>query len=89
MLPWTRRWGFVTGTAVVQQYTGLTFFMILPSSSKETISRKFVRGVYRLFLAGIVTGNPSSCVPKTLPDVYNFIGNEKVNENFSLSPLEM
>ena len=35
-------------------------------------------GVYRFFLVGIVTGNPSSCFPKTLPDVYNFIGNQQV-----------
>ena len=42
--------------------------------------RKFVNGVYRFFLVGIVTGNPSSCFPKTLPDVYNFVGNERVGE---------
>ena len=42
--------------------------------------RKYVNGVYRFFLVGIVTGNPSSCFPKTLPDVYNFVGNEKVSE---------
>ena len=45
---------------------------------KFTNFRKFVKGVYRFFLVGIVTGNPSSCFPKTLPDVYNFVGNEKV-----------
>ena len=43
-------------------------------------TRKFVNGVYRFFLVGIVTGNPSSCFPKTLPDVYNFVGNERVGE---------
>ena len=42
--------------------------------------RKYFNGVYRFFLVGIVTGNPSSCFPKTLPDVYNFVGNEKVSE---------
>ena len=46
---------------------------------KFTNFRKFVKGVYRFFLVGIVTGNPSSCFPKTLPDVYNFVGNEKVS----------
>ena len=39
-------------------------------------------GVFRFFLVGIVTGNPSSCFPKTLPDVYNFVGNEKVSGNY-------
>ena len=30
-------------------------------------------------LVGVVTGNPSrSCTDRDLPDVYNFIGNEKV-----------
>ena len=32
----------------------------------------------RYFLVGIVTGNPSSCSGKTLPDVYNHVGNEEV-----------
>ena len=45
---------------------------------KDFSFRKFVDGVFRFFLVGIVTGNPSSCFPKTLPDVYNFIGNQQV-----------
>ena len=44
--------------------------------------RKFVNGVYRFFLVGIVTGNPSGCFDKTLPDAYNFVGNEKVSGKF-------
>ena len=32
----------------------------------------------RYFLVGIVTGNPSTCSGKTFPDVYNYVGNEKV-----------
>ena len=32
----------------------------------------------RYYLIGVVTGNPSSCSGKTLPDVYNYVGNEEV-----------
>ena len=32
----------------------------------------------RYYLVGVVTGNPSSCGGKTLPDVYNYVGNEEV-----------
>ena len=47
---------------------------------KDFFCRKFVDGVFRFFLVGIVTGNPSTCFPKTLPDVYNFIGNQQVTK---------
>ena len=30
-------------------------------------------------LVGVVTGNPSTCILKTLPDVYNFVGDTKVD----------
>ena len=30
------------------------------------------------YLVGVVTGNPSSCGGKTLPDVYNYVGNVEV-----------
>ena len=43
------------------------------------IFRKFVDGAFRFFLVGVVTGNPSGCFPKTLPDVFNFVGNLKVS----------
>ena len=33
----------------------------------------------QLVLVGVVTGNPSRCNGKTLPDVYNFVGNQEVN----------
>ena len=32
----------------------------------------------RYYLVGVVTGNPSSCEGKTLPDVYNYVGNKEV-----------
>ena len=35
---------------------------------------------------GIVTGNPSGCFDKTLPDAYNFVGNEKVRGKFRSKP---
>ena len=41
-----------------------------------------MKGVYRFFLVGIVEGNPSGCFDKTLPDAYNFVGNEKVSGKF-------
>ena len=42
--------------------------------------RKWLESENKFFLVGIVTGNPSrSCDRKTLPDVYNFVANEKVN----------
>ena len=44
--------------------------------------RKFVDGVFRFFLVGIVTGNPSSCFDKNLPDIYNFVGNKQVSWEF-------
>ena len=47
---------------------------------EDFFCRKFVDGVFRFFLVGIVTGNPSTCFPKTLPDVYNFIGNQQVTK---------
>ena len=41
--------------------------------------RKWLEMENKFFLVGIVTGNPSrSCDRKTLPDVYNFVANEKV-----------
>ena len=41
--------------------------------------RKWLESENKFFLVGIVTGNPSrSCDRKTLPDVYNFVANEKV-----------
>ena len=55
---------------------GIVVILII---KKFTNFRKFVKGVYRFFLVGIVTGNPSSCYPKTLPDIYSFVGNEKVS----------
>ena len=51
------------------------------------IERKFVNKGYRFFLVGIVTGNPQgfdSCIYKYLPDVYSFVGNQKV-KNLSSS----
>ena len=35
----------------------------------------------QLVLVGVVTGNPSKCDGKTLPDVFNFVGNQEVNRN--------
>ena len=45
-------------------------------------------GVYRFFLVGIVTGNPSGCFDKTLPDVDNFVGNEKVSGKIKISVIK-
>ena len=33
----------------------------------------------QLVLVGVVTGNPIGCNSKTLPDVFNFVGNQEVN----------
>ena len=38
-----------------------------------------MNGSFRFFLVGVVIGNPSGCDLKTLPDVYNFIGNKEVS----------
>ena len=43
------------------------------------IFRNFVNGTFRFSLVGVVTGNPSTCILKTLPDVYNFVGDTKVD----------
>ena len=40
--------------------------------------RKWVEMEDRYYLVGVVTGNPSSCEGKTLPDVYNYVGNKEV-----------
>ena len=52
----------------VKEYSSIVF----------TVFRKWVEMEDRYFLVGIVTGNPSSCSGKTLPDVYNYVGNEEV-----------
>ena len=47
----------------------------------QLFCRKYVDGRKIYFLIGIVTGNVNFC-EGGLPDVYNFIGNEKVNAPF-------
>ena len=44
---------------------------------KNLFYRKYVDGKERYVLVGAVTGNVDGC-EDDLPDVYNFIGNEKV-----------
>ena len=49
--------------------------------------RKWVETRNELVLVGVVTGNPSGCNKKTLPDFYNFVGNEEVNKTSTTSAL--
>ena len=51
----------------------ITYFIII-------FSRKWANNKNEYVLIGVVTGNPSGrCKERTLPDVYNFIGNNAVS----------
>ena len=75
-------------TAVVPLWSGenklerTSQFQVFVDNIRQVklFSREFVDGgFFRFFLVGVVTGNPSGCFPKTLPDVYNFVGNQEVS----------
>ena len=41
--------------------------------------RQWVVSENQFVLTGIVAGNPSGCEKRSLPDVYNFVGNQDVS----------
>ena len=65
------------GPASLRLFYSSSILQTLIFVVKKTFYRKYVDGKERYVLVGAVTGNLDGC-EDDLPDIYNFIGNEKV-----------
>ena len=72
-MPWRQRW---PGKSKVVLFF-INFTNIELCCQQNIFYRKYVDGKERYVLVGAVTGNLEGC-QDDLPDIYNFIGNEKV-----------
>ena len=70
----------VPASATVEDppYNG-KIYILKPSFIVLLYCRQWVVSENQFVLTGIVAGNPSRCEKRSLPDVYNFVGNQDVS----------
>ena len=71
---------FIRSVCTIRSICQFNVFVFCKPCIHFLLSRDFVDQAHRFFIVGVVTGNPSTCFPKTLPDVINFVGNQKVSK---------